>query len=150
MAIPDQEGRQFGRLRDVDGRDAVTSFLMALVPGAVAYIELGFATREPAFWMLAVPVIGFAYLLYGQRPHRNKLASIFYYLSIMAFLAPVAMLSSAFIFTGEQAGPFETVGAVVAGGVLVLVTALVGLFVGIAFYLISKRMAVESGSPDKS
>lgn len=37
----------------------------------------------------------------------------------------------------------EQVGAAIGGGIVVIVTAIVGFFVGVVLYLISKRLAIE-------
>lgn len=128
---------------EIEGHRVVISFLIAIVPSIVAFFELAMATRSPSIWHLILPLIGFTYLLYRYERNRNKTASMLFYLAVLAFLAPISVLISAFVYASEQTNSFGQMGAVFGGGIAVVVTAIAGFFIGVVLYLISKRVAVE-------
>lgn len=127
----------------INVRNLLVAVVLAFIPAVVLAIELFVAFRDGSAWMFWAPWAGFTFLLYRQRPLRNKGAAVLFYLAVEAFILPVVMLVSTYVFTSQQEAGLSQLGAAIGGGFLVVVTAVVGFAVGVVLYLISNRLEIE-------
>lgn len=135
------------RVRNINGKNLGISLVLAFIPtvGLAVELSIGVPIETPLlFW---APLAGFTYLLYRHTTTRNKGGSVLYYLSIEFFLLPVAMLFFLLMRTGEtNPTGTELLGDLLTEGLFLLGAIIIGLCGGIALYLISKRVFVDSPS----
>jgi hypothetical protein len=133
------------RIQNIDGKNLGVSVLFAFIPAVGLAAELAIGVPIESGLLFWLPLAGFTYLLYHQHPTRNKAGSILYYLSIEFFLLPIAILTFWLMREGETSPTaMEQLAGGIAAGIFLVVAIIIGFCGGIALYLISKRVLVET------
>jgi positive regulator of sigma E activity len=128
----------------IEWRLVGAAILLGLFPAFGAYVGVSIAAFDAVgiVFVIALPV--FAYLLY-QRPTVKAMAGgMFFWLSIETFLTPVMLLIYTFVFASQtpMTGAGQA-GAAIGGIILVVVAFVVGVPVGVVFYLLSSRLDTD-------
>lgn len=135
------------RVREIDVKNLGISLVLAFIPTVGLVMELAIGAPVDSRLLFWSPLAIFTYLLYRKNSTRNKAGSVLYYLSIEFFLLPVAMLFFLFMRTRE-ANPTGTewLAGGIVDGIFLIAAVIIGFCGGIALYLISKRVIVETPS----
>ncbi len=116
---------------------------IALLPAFGAYMMLSLAANGTVgiAFILALPV--FAYLLYQRPTAKTMLGGMCFWLAVEAFLSPVVMLIYTAMFASQETSSAAgEAGAAIGGTFLMIIAFVVGIPVGIALYLVSRRLDV--------
>lgn len=118
----------------------------ALIPAFGAYMLVSVAAYDPIPAVLFIGIPVFAYLIY-RRPGTKSMASgMFFWLSVESFLAPIAALFyTASYSAAETTTAAEEAGAAIGGGIVTIMAFVIGVPLGLVFYLLSRRLEPESG-----
>lgn len=132
----------------VDWSHAAAATAFAIIPAFGAYMGVSIAASDAVGWVFLLGIPAFAYLLY-QRPTAKRMAGgMCFWLAVESFLTPVFLLIYAIGFaSSETTTAAGQAGAAIGGFILVGVAFVVGVPVGIVFYLISTRLDVEADEP---
>jgi len=120
--------------------------LIGLLPafGAYMLISLANAASEPVVVAFFIGIGVFGYLLYKQPTTKAMFGGAFYWLAIEMFLSPLVMIIYTFTFASSQtSSDAGAAGAALGGGALTLMAFVVGIPLGIVFYLLSGRLTPE-------
>lgn len=146
MATSDDTAEESGA--GTDWGLLAVSFVSAVLPafGASYLVTLALIFSISAEQSMFIGILFFAaigvfwYLLYQKESPKAAIGAMFFYLSIEAFLFPV----TAIIMAGSLAATAQTeageVGAMMGGTASTIVAFVVGVPIGIVFYLISSRL----------
>lgn len=115
--------------------------VIALLPAIILAIALPSAVSGIGF-LVAVPL--FTYLGYQRPTAGTAFGRLSFWTAITLFMSPLLMIVHTFIFTETQTqGTAETAGAAIGGTILVLGAFVIGIPLGIGFYLLSRRYSIE-------
>lgn len=117
----------------------------SLIPAFGAYMLVSLAAYQAIALALIIAIPIFAYLFY-RRPGTKSMASgMFFWLGVESFLAPVAALFYTASFSAaETTTAAEEAGAAIGGGILTIMAFVIGVPLGVVFYLISRRLEPEA------
>lgn len=133
------------RVQKIDAKNLGISLVLGFVPTVGLTAELAIGIPIESRLLLWSPLAGFTYLLYRQTPTRNKVGSVLYYLSIEFFLLPMAILFFLFMRSREpNPTGMEWLAGGIVDGIFLIVAIIIGLCGGIALYLMSKRVIIDS------
>jgi hypothetical protein len=129
-----------------DAKHAAKAVLIGLIPAFGLYIMTSVAFYNAIPAILLVGIVGFGYLLYRRPTTKAMFGGASFWLAIESFLTPLALLVYTFSFASQetQTGA-EQAGAAIGGFVLVIGAFVVGIPLGIVFYLVSKRLDPGDG-----
>lgn len=86
----------------------------------------------------------FTYLGYQMPTLKTAFGRLSFWTAIILFMSPLSMIVHTFIFSETQAqGTAETAGAAIGGTILIIGAFVIGIPLGIGFYLLSKRYSIE-------
>lgn len=130
---PGEDGIAWKHLLKVGVIALLPAIVLAVVlPGAITGIGL----------LIGIPA--FAYLGYQRPTVKTAFGRLSFWTAIALFMSPIFMVIHTFIFTESQTqGSAETAGAALGGTILVIAAFVIGVPVGIGFYLLSKRYSIE-------
>lgn len=135
---PSEDGISWGHV--------ASAIAIALIPAFGAYTMVTIATNDVvgAAFLVSLPV--FAYLLYRRPTRKGMIGGMFFWLAVESFLSPLVMLFYTAAYTSEETTTAaEEAGAAIGGTVLVIGAFVIGVPLGIVFYLISRRLESNSG-----
>lgn len=124
---------------DVRHAGAATGF--ALLPAFGAYMLVSFGAYDPIppVFLVVLPIFG--YLLYRRASTKAMASGMFFWLAVESFLSPLAALFYTSSYTAaETETAAEQAGAAIGGGVVIVMTFIIGLSIGLVFYIISSRL----------
>lgn len=127
----------------IDWSHAGVAAVIAFLPAFGAYMMLSLAANGAVgiAFVLALPV--FAYLLYQRPTAKTMLGGMCFWLAVEAFLSPVVMLIYTAMFASQETSSAAgEAGAAIGGTFLMIIAFVVGIPVGIALYLVSRRLDV--------
>lgn len=116
------------------------SILIAILPTIGLYVLVSAAFARTVYWPLLVGLVGFGYTLYKEEDRTDKAAKTAFYLSIEAFLFPIAMLALSLQIAWDRVSGIAVLGAGIGGTVVVVVSCVVGWSLAVFFYAISHRL----------
>jgi len=120
------------------------ALLIGLLPAIGAYIGVSIAANNPMVIVLIVSIPTFGYLLYQRPTAKGMVGGASFWLAIEAFLTPLALLIYTFVFASQETVTTAgQAGAAIGGFIMVIVAFVVGIPVGIVFYLLSNRWDVS-------
>lgn len=108
-----------------------TIILEIAMPGAVG--GLGFVIGIPAF----------TYIGYQRPTIKTAFGRLSFWTAIVLFMSPLLLIVHTLIFAGGAEGSAEAAGAAIGGTILVIGAFVIGIPVGIGFYLLSRRYEIE-------
>jgi hypothetical protein len=108
-----------------------TIILEIAMPGAVGGLGL----------IIGIPV--FTYLGYQRPTIKTAFGRLSFWTAIVLFMSPILLIIHTLIFAGGAEGSAEAAGAAIGGTILVIGAFVVGIPVGIGFYLLSRRYEIE-------
>ncbi|WP_136718511.1 zinc ribbon domain-containing protein [Halorientalis salina] len=119
--------------------------LIGLLPAFGAYMLISLANAGGPVGVAFLIGIGvFGYLLYKQPTTKAMFGGAFYWLAIEMLLSPLVMIIYTFTFASSQtSSDAGAAGAALGGGALTIMAFVVGLPLGIVFYLLSGRLTPE-------
>ena len=127
-----------------DIKNAVIAALIGIIPafGLYAMTSIAFFDPIPAIFLIGIVVFG--YLLYRRPTVKAMFGGASFWLAIESFLTPLALLIYTFSFASQetQTGA-EQAGAAIGGFVLVIGAFVIGVPLGIVFYLASRKLDVD-------
>lgn len=95
-------------------------------------------------FFVGIPI--FAYLFYQRQSIKSMGSGMLFWLAIEAFLMPLAAIVYTFAFSAaETSSEAEQAGAAIGGGLLTVIAFVIGIPVGLVFYLLSRKL-----EPDES
>jgi hypothetical protein len=117
-------------------KHAIFVGLLALIPTIILAIIL--PGDFGAAGILGLPLFG--YLGYKRPTVKSAFGRQSFWSAIMLFMSPIMMIIHTALFIGsETEGTAEEAGAAIGGTVLIVLAFLIGLPLGIAFYLLHSR-----------
>lgn len=130
---PGEDGLAPGHLGISAVAAVVPAFILALIVPVPSVKIIG----------LLGGLVLFAYLGYQRPTAKAAIGRQSFWSAIMLFVSPVMMIIYTLVFTAQQTdGTAEEAGAALGGTVLILLAFVVGLPLGIGFYLLSRRWDV--------
>lgn len=133
--VNEEEGINWGKA----GKAAGIGFL----PAFGAYMLISVASYGAIVAVLPIGIAVFGYLLYDRPTTKAMFGGAFFWLAVEALLSPVFMIFYTVAFASEETTTAAgEAGAAIGGGILVIMAFVVGLPVGIVFYLISRKLDV--------
>jgi hypothetical protein len=128
-----------------DIKHAVIAVAIGFIPALGLYIMTSVAFFDPIPAVLLVGIVLFGYLLYRRPTAKSMVGGASFWLAIESFLTPLALLIYTFSFAAQetQTGAGQA-GAAIGGFVLVIAAFVIGVPLGIVFYLVSKRLDVNN------
>lgn len=130
---PDEDG--------IDWKHAVKVGCIALIPTLILALVLPGGAGGIGF-LAGFPL--FTYLGYQRPTIKTAFGRLSFWTAILLFMSPLFMILHTFIFAGTQAeGGAETAGAAIGGTILVIGAFVIGIPVGIGFYLLSNRYDID-------
>lgn len=118
---------------------------MALIPSVILEIAMPGALGGAGL-ILGIPI--FTYLGYQRPTIKTAFGRESFWTSIVLFMSPILLVLHTIIFASGTEGDAEAAGAVIGGTVLVIGAFVIGIPLGIGFYLLSRRYQIEdSGQP---
>jgi len=124
---------------------AINAFICALLLSIGLSILLTYSFTKIAGWGFLIGLIGFTYWFYAKTDTKKRAwGRTFIGLAIESFLLPVVMFifTVAFVATQTQ-GAVEGIGGAIGGGLVIILAAILGGFLGIVF-LISGIFTLKS------
>lgn len=116
------------------------SIVIAILPTIGLYVLVSAAFARTVYWPLLVGLVGFGYGLYHKEDRTDKAGATAYYLSIEAFLFPIAMLALSLQIAWDQVRGIAMLGAGIGGTIVVVVSCVFGWSLAAVFYAISHRL----------
>lgn len=130
---PGEDGIAWGHLLKVGVIALLPSIILEIaMPGALAGAGL----------LLGIPV--FTYLGYQRPTLKTAFARESFWTAIILFMSPILLILHTFIFASGSENSAEAAGAAIGGAILVIGAFVIGIPLGIGFYLLSRRYQVEN------
>jgi hypothetical protein len=127
-----------------DWRHAGAATGFGLIPAFGAYMLVSMAAYEaivPVF-LFGIPVFGF--LLYRRASKKAMASGMFFWIAVESFLTPLAAIFYTSSYSAKEAeSAAEQAGAAIGGGIVTVFAFILGLSIGIVFYLLSRRLEPE-------
>lgn len=117
---------------------------IGLIPsfGAYMLVSLGAYSAVVIAFLGAIPL--FAYLMYRQPNKKAMASSTFFWLGIESFLVPLAAIFYTASYSAQETTTAaEQAGAAIGGGIVTIMAFVIGIPIGIVFYLLSRRLDPE-------
>jgi len=126
---------------------ALNAFICALLLSIGLSILLVFSFTKIAGLGFIIGLIGFTYWFYTKTDTKKRTwGRTFIGLAIESFLLPIVMFIFAVVFVATQTeGAAEGIGGAIGGGIAIMVSAILGFFLGIVF-LISGVFTLKSAN----
>ncbi|WP_246984690.1 zinc ribbon domain-containing protein [Halorientalis marina] len=132
---PGKDGIAFGHLAKVAAIALLPSIILEIaMPGAVGGAGL----------LIGLPL--FTYLGYQMPTIKTAFGKLSFWTAIVFFLSPILLIIHTLIFAGGTEGAAEAAGAAIGGTILVVGAFVIGIPVGIGFYLLSNRYSIEENA----
>lgn len=116
---------------------AFNSFICALLLSIGLSILLTYSFTKIAGWGFLIGLIGFTYWFYAKTDTKKRAwGRTFIGMAIESFALPLVMFifTAAFVAT-QTSGAAEAAGGVIGGGIAIVMSALLGGFLGIIFLI---------------
>lgn len=129
---------------DIDWRHAGSAIALAIVPAFGASVAVGVSIRQPVGEVFWIGIAIFAYLLYQRPTAKAMVGGMSFWLAIECFLTPLALLGSTITFASQEVQTAAgQAGAAIGGFFLTIIAFVVGVPLGIVFYLVSRRLEAD-------
>lgn len=122
-------------------RHAGLATAFAILPAFGVYVLISFANYKaiPLAFVVALPI--FAYLMYRKATKKSMASGMFFWLAVESFLTPLAaILYTSSYAEAETQTAAGAAGAAIGGGIVTIFTFIIGVSIGVVFYLISRRL----------
>lgn len=125
-------------------KEIAIAFVLSIIPAFILYFEVSMAFGgEPVLLALAGGWVLFGFLFVRHRPLRNMGAAALFWTGILFFTMPFASLVFTIVYAGQQTNEFAQMGGFIGGIFITIIAFVVGVAVGTALYLISRRVEVD-------
>jgi hypothetical protein len=112
------------------------AFICALLLSIFLSILLAYSFTKIAGWGFLIGLISFTYWFYKSDSKKRAWARTFIGLSIESFALPIVMFIFSVAFVATQTkGVAEGVGGAIGGMLVVIISAVIGLFLGVIFLI---------------
>jgi hypothetical protein len=128
----------------VDWSKAGIAAAIAILPAFGAYMLISLASNSALVAVLPIGIAAFGYLLYKRPTSKAMFGGALFWLAVEAFLSPLFMILYTFAFAAEETSTAAgSAGAAIGGGLLTIVAFVVGLPLGVVFYLFARKLDVD-------
>jgi hypothetical protein len=122
-------------------KHAILVGVLGLIPAIISAIVLPGSTGGIGL-LLGIPL--FAYLGYQRPTVKSAFGRQSFWSAVLLFISPLMMIIHTAVFIESQtSGAAEEAGAAIGGTVLVILAFVVGLPLGIVFYLLSRKFDID-------
>lgn len=127
-------------MKKINWKVGIAAFICSIILGIglslLSVYAIGIESVGWAFW---IGLIVFTYLLYRTSIIRKIIGFMFIGLAIESFLLPIAIFIFSAVYTAKaatEAGAFAGIGAMIGGGIALIITGILGFFFGIVMLII--------------
>ena len=134
----------------MEAKKLINSILAALLVAFGVYMIVGLSLNKPSGFLFLLAWGLFSWYFSKQDTIRGIWRKSFIYFAIESFLMPVAMFLFTIVFiSNNSANGAEALGGAIGGGIMMLLTGFLGVFLGTVFLLIGLLVLKEKESTSK-